>query len=180
MDTKLFLAMLGYNFLRKNKVDILTSANGLLIQNVQILTHMHNRRNNVHENMERDISSNKTDKTIFEDEAPFMNELPNATAVATVGARATTNDAALNKKYAPTAQFADQLSVQPTDFEKSKVPNAMSLFLAKPHETVFSTSPNMNQPLQGFIQLYPSRFNVVAQNVIISGLASSRRLETRL
>ena len=31
VDTKLFLALLSYNFLRKNKVDILMSANCLLI-----------------------------------------------------------------------------------------------------------------------------------------------------
>ena len=44
MDTKLSLALLGYDFLRKNKVDILTSANCLLIQNVPIITHMHKIR----------------------------------------------------------------------------------------------------------------------------------------
>ena len=137
VDTKLFLALLDYNFLRKNKVDILTSANCLQIQNVQIITHIHKRRNNVRENMERDISSNKTDKTSFEDEAPLLNKLPNATAVATIAARATTPDAALNKKCAPTVQSADKLFVQPTDFQKSNVPNAMSLFFAKPQETVF-------------------------------------------
>ena len=59
VDTKLFLAMLGSNFLRKNKVDIFTSANCLLIQNVQIITHMHKRRNNVHENMERTFRQTK-------------------------------------------------------------------------------------------------------------------------
>ena len=44
VDTKLSLALLGYNFLRKNKVDILTSANCLLIQNVPIITHTHKSR----------------------------------------------------------------------------------------------------------------------------------------
>ena len=60
VDTKLFLALLGYNFLSKNKVDILTSANCFLIQNVSIITHMHKRRNNVRENMGRHISANET------------------------------------------------------------------------------------------------------------------------
>ena len=37
VDTNLSLALLGYDFLRKNKVDILNSANCLLIQNVPII-----------------------------------------------------------------------------------------------------------------------------------------------
>ena len=41
VDTNLSLTLLRYDFLRKNKVDILTSANCLLIQNVLIITHMH-------------------------------------------------------------------------------------------------------------------------------------------
>ena len=47
VDTKLSLALLGYDFFRKNKVDILTSAICLLIQNVPIITHMHKRRKTV-------------------------------------------------------------------------------------------------------------------------------------
>ena len=47
MDINLSLALLGYNFLRKNKVDTLTSANCLLIQNVPIITHMHTSRKTV-------------------------------------------------------------------------------------------------------------------------------------
>ena len=47
VDTKLSLALLGYNFLRKNKVDILINANFLLIQNVPIITHMHKSRKTV-------------------------------------------------------------------------------------------------------------------------------------
>ena len=39
--------MLGYDFLRKNKVDILTNANCLLIQNVPIISHMHKSRKTV-------------------------------------------------------------------------------------------------------------------------------------
>ena len=39
--------LLGYDFLRKNKVDILTSANCLLIQNVPIITQMHKSRKTV-------------------------------------------------------------------------------------------------------------------------------------
>ena len=44
VDTNLSFALLGYDLLRKNKVDILTSANCLLIQNVPIITHMHKSR----------------------------------------------------------------------------------------------------------------------------------------
>ena len=47
MDTKLSLVLLGYDVFRKNKVDILTSANGLLIQNVPINTYMHKSRKTV-------------------------------------------------------------------------------------------------------------------------------------
>ena len=128
VDTKLFFALLGYDFLRKNKVDILTSANCLLIQNVQLITHMHKRRNNVRGNMGLHISANGTYLKSFEDEVPMLNELPNATAVATVTSPAVTPDTALIEKSAPTKQSADQLSFQPTDSDKSKVPNGMSLF----------------------------------------------------
>ena len=38
--TDLSLALLGYDFIRKNKVDILTSANCLIIQNIPIMTYM--------------------------------------------------------------------------------------------------------------------------------------------
>ena len=155
VDTKLFLALLGYNFLRKNKVDILTSANCLLIQNVQIITHMHKRRNKVREYIERDISSNKIDKMSFKDEAPLLNELPNATAVATVAAPEVTHDAALIDTSAPTQQSADKLSLQLTDSDKSKVPNAMSLFLAKPHETVFVNIAKPEPTVAGFYSIEP-------------------------
>ena len=47
VQTKLSLALLGYDFLRRNKLDLLTSANCLLIQNVPILTHMHQSRKTV-------------------------------------------------------------------------------------------------------------------------------------
>ena len=40
VDTDLSLALLGYDFIRKNKVDILTSANCLIIQNIPIMTYM--------------------------------------------------------------------------------------------------------------------------------------------
>ena len=119
---------------------------------------MHKSCNNVRENMERDISSNKRDKMSFEDEAPLLNELPNATAVATVAARATTPDAALNKKSVPTVQFADQLSVQPTDSEKSKVPNAMNIFLAKPHEAVFVNIAKPEPTVSRFYTIEPVAF----------------------
>ena len=105
VDTKLFLALLGYNFLRKTKVNIFTSANCLLIQNVQIITHMHKRRNCVRKNMEREILSNETYKNSVEDEAPLLNELPNATAVATVDSPAVTPDTALIEKSAPLNQL---------------------------------------------------------------------------
>ena len=42
--TNLSLALLGYDFLRKNKINILTTANCLLIQNVPIITYMHQSR----------------------------------------------------------------------------------------------------------------------------------------
>ena len=45
---------------------------------------MHKNRNNVRENIERYILSNKTDKTSFDDKISMLNELPNATAVETV------------------------------------------------------------------------------------------------
>ena len=39
--------MLGYDFLRKNKVDLLSWSNCLLIPNVPIITHMHKSRKTV-------------------------------------------------------------------------------------------------------------------------------------
>ena len=47
VDTKLSLALHGYDFLRKTNVDILTSANCLLFQNVPIISHMHKSRKTV-------------------------------------------------------------------------------------------------------------------------------------
>ena len=47
VDTKLSLALLGNDFLRKNKVDILTNANCLLFQNVPIIIHLHKSRTTV-------------------------------------------------------------------------------------------------------------------------------------
>ena len=47
VDTKLSFALLGYDFYRKNKVNILTSANCLLSQNVPIITHTHKSRQTV-------------------------------------------------------------------------------------------------------------------------------------
>ena len=44
MDTKLSLALLGYDFFRKNKVEIFTSAYCLLNENVSKITHMHKSR----------------------------------------------------------------------------------------------------------------------------------------
>ena len=131
VDTKLFLALLGYDFLLTNKVDILTSANCLLIQNVPIITHMYKRRNNVRENICRHISANETYEKLFENEVLMLNELPYATGLATVAASAVTLDAGLIAKSAPTKPSVDQLSLQPTDSDKSKVPNALSLYLAK-------------------------------------------------
>ena len=88
---------------------------------------MHKRRNNVRENMGRHISANETYEKSIEDESPLVNELHNATAVATVATPAVTPDAALIEQSAPTEQSADQLSVQPADCDKSKVPNSMSI-----------------------------------------------------
>ena len=97
----------------------------------------------------------QTDKTSFEDEAPLLNIIHNATAVATVAARATTPDEAHNKISAPTKQSADQLSVQPTDFDKSKVLNAMSLFRAKPHEKVFDDIAKTEPIVAGLFTIEP-------------------------
>ena len=83
----------------------------------------------------------------------MLNELPNATAVLTVAARATTPYAAFYKKCEPAVQSADQLSEQPTDSDKSKVPNAMCLFRAKLHKTVFVNIAKPELTIAGFIQL---------------------------
>ena len=155
VDTKLSLALLGYDFFRQNKVDILTSANCLLIQNVPILTHMHKMRNNVRENMGRHISANETYEKSFEDEVPMLNELPNATAVATVTSPAVTLDKALIDKSAPTKQSADQLSLETTDSDKSQVPNAMSLFFVKPHEPVFVNIDQHGPTVAGLYTIEP-------------------------
>ena len=137
VDTKLFFALLGYDLILKNKVDILISGNCLFIQNVQIISHMHERRKNVRDNISRHISANVTYEKSFENEVPMLNELPNATAVATVTSPAVTLDTAFIEQSAPTKQSADQLSLQTTDSDKSKVKTAMSLFFVKPHEPVF-------------------------------------------
>ena len=47
VDTKVSLALLGYDFHRKRKVDILTSANCLLTKNVPIITNIHKSRKTV-------------------------------------------------------------------------------------------------------------------------------------
>ena len=82
-------------FFCKTNIDILTSANCLLIQNVPIITHMHKRRNSIRENISRHISANKTYDNNCEDDVLMLNEFSNATAVATVAAPAVTPDAAL-------------------------------------------------------------------------------------
>ena len=87
--------------------------------------------------MGRHISADETSDKSVEDDARLLNELSNATAVATVNSPAGTPDTALIEKTAPTKQSADQLSLQLTDFDKSIVPNAMSLLFVKPHEPVF-------------------------------------------
>ena len=67
----------------------------------------------------------------------MLNEVPNATAVETVVTFEITPNAALIETSAITKESADQLSLKPTDSDKSKVPNAMRLFFVKPHELVF-------------------------------------------
>jgi hypothetical protein len=47
VDSQLSLALLGYDFISKNKVDILTSASCLLIQNVPVITQMLKSRKSV-------------------------------------------------------------------------------------------------------------------------------------
>ena len=121
-----------------------------------IIIHMHKRRNNVRENMGRHILANVTYEKSFEDEVPMLNELPNATAVATGTSPAGTPDTALIEKNAPTKQSADQLSLQRTDFDKSKVPNAMSLFFDKPHEPVFVNIDQHGQTVAGLHTIDPA------------------------
>ena len=116
---------------------------------------MHKRRNNVRENIERDISSNETYTKSFEDEAQLLNELPNATAVATDAASIVSPDAALIEKIAPTKLSVDQLYLQPTDSDKSKLPNAMSLFVAKPHESVFANNATPEPTVAGIYTIEP-------------------------
>ena len=79
VDTKLSLALLGYNFLRKNKVDILTSANCLLIQNVPIITHMHKSRKTVKVILTANFTIEPYSENILEGqteehEAPLISE----------------------------------------------------------------------------------------------------------
>ena len=47
VDTKVTQALIGYDFLHKNKIDILTSANCIVIQNMPILTHFHKSRKSI-------------------------------------------------------------------------------------------------------------------------------------
>ena len=47
LDTKVSQALIGYDFIRKHKIDILSSANCIVIQNVPIITHFHKYRKSV-------------------------------------------------------------------------------------------------------------------------------------
>ena len=47
VETKVTQALLGYDFLHKNKIDILTSANCIIVQNMPILTHFHKSRKSI-------------------------------------------------------------------------------------------------------------------------------------
>ena len=47
VETKVTQALLGYDFLHKNKVDILTSANCIIVENMPILTHFHKSRKSI-------------------------------------------------------------------------------------------------------------------------------------
>ena len=85
----------------------------------------------------------------------MLNELPNATAFATVATPAVTPDAALIEKSAPTKQSAGQLSLQKTDSVKSKVPNAMSLFFVKPHEPEFVNIDQHGPTVKGLYTIEP-------------------------
>ena len=147
VGTKLFFPLLGYNFICKSKINILTCANCLLVQNVPIITHLYKRRNNVRENMGRHISANETYEKIFEYEVPMLNELNNATTVAP----AITPDAALIETNGPTKTSAEQSSLQLTDSDKSKVQNVMTLIFANRHEQVFV---NIAQPRLTVAGLY--------------------------
>ena len=73
------LALLGDDFLRKPKVDILTSANRLLIQNVPIITHMHKSRKTIKVILNANSTIEILSKNIFErqtdeQEAQLMSE----------------------------------------------------------------------------------------------------------
>ena len=107
VDTQLSFALLGYGFLQQNKVDILTSANCLLIQNVPLITHINESRKSVSKDMGQQVPKNQTEQKSSVDEVPFQNKLYNVTAVATVTAPAVTPDAALIEKSPPTKPSAD-------------------------------------------------------------------------
>ena len=155
MDTKLFFELLGYDYLRKKTVDILTSANCLLIQNVSIITHMQKMHNNVPEHISQHISENKTFEKSFENIASFLNKLPNATAVANVAAPAVTPDAAVIDKSALTKKSADQLFLQLTHFESSIVLSALSIFVPSRMKQRLSTSPQPGPSVSGIYTIEP-------------------------
>ena len=64
-------------------------------------------------------------------------------------------DTVLIEKTAPTKQCADQLSLQLTDFDKSIVPNAMSLLFVKPHEPVFINIEQHGLTVEGLYTTEP-------------------------
>jgi len=47
VETKVSQALIGFDFISKNKIDILTSANCLLFKNVPILTHTYKSQKSV-------------------------------------------------------------------------------------------------------------------------------------
>ena len=104
------------------------------------------------------MSANETYEKSIKDESPLVIELPNATAVAPVATPAVMPDAALIDNSALTEQSPDQLSVQPADCDKSKVPNSMSLFLAKPHEILFVNIAKPEPTGAGLYTIEPETF----------------------
>jgi hypothetical protein len=47
VDTQVSSALIGYDFIRKHKIDILTSANCILVQNIPVLTHIYQAQRSV-------------------------------------------------------------------------------------------------------------------------------------
>ena len=146
---------------------------------MSIITYIHKRCYNGRDNTSRQISANETYDKSFEDKATLINELHNATAVANIAAPEVTFDAALIEKCAPTEPSAKQLSLIPTDSDKSKLPNALTLCFVRPYETVFVNIAKPEPTVAGLYEIEPVAFHRGGTSVTISGLALKLLQETR-